>query len=355
MSSKSLTDFNIRDSDRRLTERGVQSGTKLVPENTILMVVRGMSLKSEFRMGITRREVALSQDLKGLKPHDDLDPLFLAYALRARTPEVLDMVDEAGHGTGRLQTDRLYALEMSFPKDLDEQRAIAATLGALDDKIESNRRAVCLMLDLLDAMAVQAQGDLARTVLSSLVTVSRSKANPERMTDPLVDHYSLPAFDDGARPERVSPSSIMSNKTLVEATSILVSRLNPRIERFWWAVPQAGVPALTSTEFAVLVAGNNLELAAAWLAVRAPMFREVLPMRVTGTSGSHQRVRPDDLLALEVPDTGKLPPEMKQTALALLTQANQQTQEISSLAALRDALLPELLSGRIQVPVEASA
>ena len=63
--------------------------------------------------------------------------------------------------------------------DINEQEVIAATLGALDDKIESNRRAVSLVSDLLDAMAEQAQGDLALTTLRSLVTVSRSTAKPE--------------------------------------------------------------------------------------------------------------------------------------------------------------------------------
>ena len=93
ISSKSLTEFLVKDSDRRVTELGATKGTKLVPKDTILMVVRGMSLKSEFRMGITQREVALSQDLKGLLPSDRFHPMFLAYALKARTSEVLGMVD----------------------------------------------------------------------------------------------------------------------------------------------------------------------------------------------------------------------------------------------------------------------
>lgn len=296
----------------------------------------------------------VNQHVAIVRSNGRVDPIFLQKWLSL--PAMKDYM--LGHSAGGTRKAITKGHILSFPVPLPpigEQRAIAAALGALDDKIESNLRAVSLMSDLLDAMAEQAQGDLGLTPLSSLVTVSRSTAKPERLTDPIVDHYSLPAYDDGARPERVSPSSIMSNKTLVEATSILVSRLNPRIERFWWAAPQAGVPALASTEFAVLVAGNNLELAAAWLAVRAPKFREVLPMRITGTSGSHQRVRPDDLMAIEVPDTRNLSTEMKQTALALLAQANQKRSEISDLAALRDALMPELFSGRIQVPAEAAS
>lgn len=150
ISSKSLTTFQVRDSDRRLTALGAANGTKLVPPGTILMVVRGMSLKTEFRMGIAQCQVALSQDVKALLPSDSFEPLFLGYAIRARNEEVLAMVDEAGHGTGRLQTDRLFALDLPVPP-LQEQRAIADALGALDDKIESNRRIVSLIPKVIEA------------------------------------------------------------------------------------------------------------------------------------------------------------------------------------------------------------
>ena len=44
-----------------------------------------------------------------------------------------------GYGTGRLNSEELRALEFPLPP-LEEQRAIARVLGALDDKIELNRR-----------------------------------------------------------------------------------------------------------------------------------------------------------------------------------------------------------------------
>ncbi|ODT22209.1 MAG: hypothetical protein ABS64_12985 [Microbacterium sp. SCN 69-37] len=255
MSSKSLTSFRIRDSDRRLSELGAASGTKLVPKDTILMVVRGMSLKSEFRMGITQREVALSQDLKGLIPRSDLDPTFLAYALQSRSDDVLDMVDEAGHGTGRLQTDRLFALELLLPPRA-EQESIAATLGVIDDKIESNRRAIVLASALLDAMAVQYGSELPSVPLGRLVSTPKNTVNPKTLGEQVVDHYSLPAFDDGARPERTPASTIMSNKLAVPHEAIMVSRLNPRFNRTWWVGDDETQPKLASTEFLVLTAGT---------------------------------------------------------------------------------------------------
>lgn len=215
---------------------------------------------------------------------------------------LLDSIDFSGYNSGSAQPslnrNYLAHIPVGLPP-FDEQQGIAAVLGAVDDKIESNRRAYAISLSLLDLMAQQTEESLPAVPLSSLVSLDKQNANPAKLLDEAVDHYSLPAFDEGGLAEHVAPLTIMSNKTLVRTKSVLISRLNPRIERFWWVTPSKGFPALASTEFAVLSAGSELELAGAWLAVRSPMFREVLPMRVTGTSGSHQRVRPEDLLAIK--------------------------------------------------------
>jgi type I restriction enzyme S subunit len=134
-----MHEFFIRDSESRVTVKGSVNGTRLVPENTILFVVRGMSLAQEFRIGVTRVPVTFNQDLKAICPSRDLVPLYLAYTLKALTPQIMSIVDEASHGTRRLATDALARLEIPIPP-LDEQRCIAGILEAFDDKIELNRR-----------------------------------------------------------------------------------------------------------------------------------------------------------------------------------------------------------------------
>jgi len=104
---------------------------------TGLFIVRGMSLKSEFRMGIATRPVTFNQDLKALVAADDVVPAFLAYAIKARTRDILNMVGEAGHGTGVLPTDRIGSLPIDLPP-VCEQQAIARVLGELDERIEVN-------------------------------------------------------------------------------------------------------------------------------------------------------------------------------------------------------------------------
>ncbi|WP_197386761.1 restriction endonuclease subunit S [Ralstonia pseudosolanacearum] len=148
ISAKSLIDFYVTDSEECVTEEGARSGTRLVPKDTILFVVRGMSLKSEFRMGLTTREVAFNQDLKALVAKDGVHAPFLAYAIRARTEEILQFVGEAGHGTGVLPTDRMQSLSIAIPS-LSEQKRIARAAQVLDFKIDLNRR----INQTLEAMA----------------------------------------------------------------------------------------------------------------------------------------------------------------------------------------------------------
>lgn len=282
-----------------------------------------------------------------LQGNRDNDTRYLSYALEA--------MDISGYVTGsaqpKLSQAALAAIEVPAPP-LEVQRAIAATLGALDDKIESNRRAVVSISDMLDAQSEKSGADLPTVPLGVIATSVKDTVNPSKLGDAVVDHFSLPAFDAGARPERVAAATIKSNKLKVPRSAVLLSRLNPRFNRTWWASAGAEASALASTEFLVLASEDDLELAGVWLAVRDPFFREELPKRVTGTSGSHQRVRPDDVLTIEVPDFRSAAPEVKHSALALLMRAESLRMESVRLTALRDALLPELLAGRIRVPAE---
>jgi len=275
-------------------------------------------------------------------------PEFLGYQLQSVAWHQHVASFRSGAAQPTLNAQQMGRFTFPLPP-LPEQHAIAATLGALDDKIDSNRRVVTLALDLIDALAAQCAESLPTTTLKSLAQPSHETVNPTTLSDQIVDHFSLPAFDDGPAPEIVPSFSIMSNKQLIARRSILVSRLNPRFNRTWWVSPRAGVPALASTEFLCLTAPDDLTLARIWLAVRDDYFRTELTRRVTGTSGSHQRIRPDDALSIEVPNTSLAETATVRQALTLLDLIEFKRSEAQALTSLRDALLPELLSGRTQI------
>ena len=261
--------------------------------------------------------------------------------------------DLSGYNSGSVQPTLNRNYIVNVPIDVPpviEQQAIAATLGALDDKIESNRRALNKAQDLLELYSISWEEGLPVSPLSDLATLEKSKVTPAKLSDDIVHHYSLPAYDNKEIPEKVSPKIIKSAKTVIAQDSILVSRLNPRIDRTWWVEADDNSINLCSTEFACLSAPGSMDLAAVWLAVRNPSFLSEIKYRVTGTSGSHQRIRPNDLMTIEVPDFRKITYKQKVAALLLLNNRTQLVKETQKLESLRDALLPELMSGRIRVP-----
>ncbi len=138
ISAASLQSFGIQDSDRRVTEAGASHGTRMVQEGAVIFVVRGMSLKSEFRVGVTRCRVAFGQDCKAIIPRLGVDAAFLAHSLKANDYRILRLVDEAGHGTGRLETKLIQHLTIEIPS-LEEQQRLVGVIGSVDRELSALR------------------------------------------------------------------------------------------------------------------------------------------------------------------------------------------------------------------------
>jgi len=139
VSAKDMKKFRLFDAQDQISTSAIGRGGKITPKGSILLLVRGMTLHNDVPICVTEREMAFNQDLKAIRPKGRLDGNYLAYWLLAKKPDLLATVDQAGHGTGRLVTDRLKEMRISIPP-LSEQKRIAHILGTLDDKIELNRR-----------------------------------------------------------------------------------------------------------------------------------------------------------------------------------------------------------------------
>jgi hypothetical protein len=252
-----------------------------------------------------------------------------------------------GHraGSGQPLLNQRILRDISIPTvAADERRRVASFLGALDDKIAANER-VIVAAEALMVTTVGCVSEYAR--LSSLVSRSTMFLEPAQFDD-TVAHFSFPAFDGGARPELVAARSIKSGKLLVGAPCVLLSKLNPRIPRIWNVVNLPAEMALASAEFVVLMP-IEVDTSAVWSALRQPDVSQTLQQMVAGTSGSRQRVQPRDLLRLPVRDVRCLPAASSRTITALGALCHQRRAESAGLSALRDALLPLLVAGKVRV------
>ncbi|MBV8675593.1 MAG: restriction endonuclease subunit S, partial [Planctomycetaceae bacterium] len=148
ISAKDMKQFRLYDSEDHVTDLAIQDGTRIAPEGSILVLVRGMTLHNDLPICLCTAKMTFNQDVKALRPKPHVWGEYLAYWLLANKPFLRTLVDSASHGTGRIHTNILQGVELNLPS-FDEQRAIARVLGALDDKIDLSRQ----MNETLEAMA----------------------------------------------------------------------------------------------------------------------------------------------------------------------------------------------------------
>jgi type I restriction enzyme S subunit len=144
LSSKDLTEPRIYDAPLRVTEIGAENGTRLMPENTVMFVVRGMSLATEFRVSITRRPCTFNQDLKAVECGQAVLPDFLFFSLFAQRDRIKGLAGEASHGTKKLESHSIENIKVALP-GVETQRRVIEVASAYDDLIENNRRRIALL------------------------------------------------------------------------------------------------------------------------------------------------------------------------------------------------------------------
>jgi type I restriction enzyme S subunit len=319
--------------------------------------------------------------------NEKADTRYLMYALRH--------VDINAYLTGavmpKLTQGNLNRIEVIHPL-LPKQCAIAGVLGVLDDKIEQNRRTERALERLartifrawfVDFEPVKAKvagatsfPSIPQPVFDALptrfvdsdiglvpagwevggvqefATLSKVQVKPQESPEELFDHFSIPAFDSGMRPVIESGSAIKSNKSLVVEGCVLLSKLNPRIPRVWVPPTPRRRQQIASTEFLVFVPTNAFDRHYLYCQFQQTAFREELAQDASGTSNSHQRVLPDDVLKKRVIVP---PPPVREgfgdIADPLFALAIASHGEMATLAEMRDYLLPKLLSGRVRVEV----
>ena len=318
-----------------------------------------------------------------------------AHILRARSAATtrflqyaINSTDISGYITGstipKLSQRSLHSIPIPCP-GLTEQEEIADLLGSLDDKIELNRR----MNETLEAMAraifkdwfidfgptrAKAEGcapylapeiwDLfpekldedekpvgwESFTLADLAHHHRATVSPSADPEHTFEHYSIPGYDTGNAPTLDLGGSIRSNKTVVPEGAVLLSKLNPEIERVWLPGPKGELSQVASTEFLAFTPLACATRTVLFCMFKSEAFRAEMAAMVTGTSKSHQRVSPKVLITREVLTTDpQLLTAFDEIVRPFLDRLLANRREARTLAQTRDLLLPKLMSGEIRL------
>ena len=328
----------------------------------------------------------------------DVSPQFMAYVLSSWDFQNLFIsIATSSGGQANISPTQILRTPVPVPP-IQEQRAIADILGTLDDKIELNRQ----INRTLEAMAraifkawfvdfepvkAKAAGStsfrgMPQSVfdqlpdrftdtelgpvpegwevkpISSMASISRESVTPADSPDERFEHFSIPAFDAGMRPAQDLGGSIRSNKYVVSPYCVLVSKLNPRFARVWLPDdPEKSGRQICSTEFLVVTPKEGWSREHLYCQFVEAGFRQDLQRRASGTSNSHQRIKPKDFeKTVVVSPPARVREAFSESVGPLFAKKANGHKESQTLAAVRDTLLPQLISGELRVePSEPSA
>lgn len=287
-----------------------------------------------------------------------------------RSPDAQHQLGVAANTTVQttINLKDLRALQIPLP-DKNTRAEISETLGALDDRIDNLRQtnatleaiaAALFKSRFVDFDGVPPEGmqesELGlipkgwRTyTFGEIAALGKGTVNPAAQSQRVFSHYSLPAFDAGQMPISDVGEAIKSNKTPVPSGAVLVSKLNPHIPRIWF-VGEAGENAVCSTEFLVWTPKPGVGSAFVYFVATSPEFNATMLQLVTGTSNSHQRVRPEQLEQAHAAIASEASiAAFDEAATPLLRRIVHNRRQAATLAALRDTLLPRLISGQLRV------
>jgi len=181
------------------------------------------------------------------------------------------------------------------------------------------------------------------------MSISTQSLKPSACAGEIWEHYSIPAFDESRRPVFEPADGIKSNKYVIDNDCILISKLNPSTKRLWLPFCTSERP-VCSTEFIVYKPKKPEHKSFYYAAVDSPAFTDYLLAHVTGSTGSRQRTQPKATLNYPMPN-----PSVEEIedfcgfADPIIAKWHLNEQESAQLESLRDALLPKLMSGEIDV------
>jgi type I restriction enzyme, S subunit len=356
----------IHATNQTVTEEGIaNSSARVLPAGTVCLS-RTASVGYVVVMGVP---MATSQDFVNWVCGPHLDRRYLKYVLQLERETLLRFASGTTHQT--IYFPEAKAFHVLLPA-IGEQRAIADVLGALDDKIESNRR----LRDTAD--------DLVSSIFASALARDGASWELAWPTADLGDH--LEVVETGRRPPggvRGIATGVPSigAESITRAGEFDFSKVKwvPRDffdsmkrgvlrDRDVLLYKDGGTPGNFEPHVSMVGQGFPFAEAAinehvyrlrvkppysqdflyAWLS--APAIMDEMRRRGTGVAipslnSSNLRTMP-----FPIPDVGRLVAAQTEVE-PVMTALLQSAAESRTLAELRDALLPELFSGRLRVPV----
>jgi type I restriction enzyme S subunit len=386
ISASSMKKIKLFDSDLKITESGLENGSRLAERGSVLLLVRGSELHKRIPVGIAERSVAFNQDVKALKTKEGVLPEYVLYWLIAKERLLLSKVEPTGIGAGKLDTKIMKELILRLPP-ISIQRSIVQNVVILDEKIELNFN----INKTLEAMAralfkswfvefdpVHAKAEGCDTGLTKEISDlfpsafqdSELGAIPKGWEIRTLSNFSSlnpESWSRDTRPENINYIDLSNTKWgRIETVSTYLEQDAPsRAQRVlrqldtivgtvrpgngsYAFITEEGLTG--STGFAVLRPRKDEYAELVYLAVTTKENIEFLEHVADG--GAYPAVRPEVVATTQVIcPSQNIIKEFSKRVAPLLRKIAQNERESRALFIQREALLPKLISGKLRVPV----
>ena len=337
----SLNKANAHRGDIVITHRGTLGQIVFIPQDS--KYDRYVISQSQFRV----------------RCNDKVLPEYLVYYFH--TPigqhKLLSNASQVGVPALARPSSTFQQIEVVLP-ELSIQKCVVEIISTIQKKIVNNQE----LNDNLQQQAELLYHKRFETVnrdklpvgwrivrLGDVATISKKSFNPAKEPEMMLEHYSIPAFDEAHFPVFEPSTAIKSNKFIVDDSCFMISKLNPTTKRVWKPYCLTA-NAVCSTEFIVYKAKSQDLTDFLYSVIDSTSFSDFMCSHVTGSTGSRQRTTPSDTLAFELvlPNAEEIA-EYQGVVSPMFEQIKCNAIENDRLKRLRDSLLPKLMSGELDV------
>lgn len=342
---KDLSTFTgryIERGERNITEIGLKScSTQMLPKNTVLFSSRAPI----GYVAIAANEVCTNQGFKSVVPNENTDPLFLFYLLKYNR----DKIERMGSGTTfkEVSGNTMKNIVVNIPDDKSVQEKIANILGSIDDKIEKNEQINNNLSDLLQAIYQKQFGEVSlganQGILSDICSYSKEKVAVSELN--VNTYFST----ENMLPEKAGSTKATNLPTTLQTTACrkgdtLISNIRPYFKKIVYCEDMCGC----STDVLCFTPVQSQYTAYLFSTLYTDKFFAFMVAGSKGTKmprGDKQQIMTYPVV---LPAENELE-EFNAIAFPVLEQLNSNKAENKQLSALRDALLPKLMSGELDV------
>ena len=311
------------------------SNVEVKPRDVLLnitgdSVARACIVPNEFTPARVNQHVSI------LRTNNRSNPVFLLAWLQANKPLLLSLAS-SGATRNALTKMMLEKLDINLPP-IDVQERIAGIVLSIQSKIEANTKLNGYLAEQCEGIAEHQTGDVV--ALASLCGLASERVDC-READ-IATYVSTESLLPAKMGKQTASSLPQAGKVAVyKAGDTLVSNIRPYFKKIWYA-DRSGT---CSGDVLVFRANQPEHAGYLYSCLRQDRFFDYVMKGAKGTK--MPRGDKKQMLTYEIvnsPSAAAI--GAIQTALEQISIANK---ENDSLAALRDALLPKLMSGEIDV------